>query len=491
MTTARPALKLVAALTTAALMIATAACGSTSTAAGNSTSANTAAAGTSAASTSPASTSAAASPPASAPAVPASAAASPPASAPAASASAVASSAAPAAPGKATTLHVWMQGDTLKDINIVGLNAEFSAAHPGVTVDLQEQTWTDYTTKVTTGLADGSGAGPDVLELGNTQVAQFAGVGALEELKSADFDNSSTWLGGLKESSTYNGKLVAVPYYAGVRVGIYRMDVAAKAGVKPPFDSLDALQAGAVKLMAGQPDSYSGLYFPSQYWYEGMSFIWDAGGDIAKQGSDGKWTAALDSDASKAGLKRLKSFVDATSRGGDGQTEANDALVMAQDQTAMFIDASWKPGVVVDPKSGNPKLTGKVGVFTVPGSKPGTVLPQFLGGSDIAINGKSPNADLAKAYTKMLTGQKYQAVLAGKGYIANSTAFKPKTGDATAAIVVKAASTGRFVPNSKNWTKVEDGNVLQNMFDAVLSGSQSIDDATKDASTKITELLNS
>ena len=130
-------------------------------------------------------------------------------------------------------------------------------------------------------------------------------------------------------------------------------------------------------------------------------------------------------------------------------------------------------------------------MFVVPGSKRGTVLPQFLGGSDIGISAKTMNPDLAKAYTKMLTGQKYQAVLAGKGYIDNSTAFKPKAGDATAAVVVKAASTGRFVPNSKNWTKVEGGNVLQNTFDEILFGSQSIDDATKDASEKITDLLNS
>jgi N,N'-diacetylchitobiose transport system substrate-binding protein len=397
-----------------------------------------------------------------------------------------------AAPVKDVTLTVWMQGDTLKDIDIKGLNAEFQAAHPGVTVDLQEQTWGEYTTKVTTGLADTSSGAPDVLELGNTQVAQFAGAGALLALNAVDFDNSKTWLQGLKESATYDGKLIAVPYYAGVRVGIYRADLAEKAGVKPPYNSLDDLQAAGAKLLAAHGDdgSYSGLYFPSQYWYEGLSFIWDAGGEIAVQQADGSWKGAIDSAQSKAGLERLKKFVDATSRGGEGQTEADDALVMAQEQAAMFIDASWKPGVVTAKQDGNPKLEGKVGVFVVPGSKPGTVMPQFLGGSDIAINAKTPNADLAKAYTKMLTGQKYQQVLAGKGYIANSTSFKPKAGDATAAIVVKAASTGRFVPNSENWTKVEDGQVLQNMFDGILTGSKSIDDATAEASAEITKLLN-
>ena len=41
---------------------------------------------------------------------------------------------------------------------------------------------------------------------------------------------------------------------------------------------------------------FSGLYFPSQYWYEGVSFVWDAGGDIATQAADGTWTGTLDSD---------------------------------------------------------------------------------------------------------------------------------------------------------------------------------------------------
>jgi N,N'-diacetylchitobiose transport system substrate-binding protein len=395
-------------------------------------------------------------------------------------------------PNGPATLTVWMQGDTLKDIDITALNSEFEAAHPGVTVDLQEQTWGEYTTKVTTGLADTSDGAPDVLELGNTQVAQFAGAGALLPLSATDFENSASWLKGLQESATYDGKLVAVPYYAGVRVGIYRTDLADKAGVKPPYNSLDELQAAGEKLLAAHGDdgSYSGLYFPSQYWYEGISFVWDAGGEIAVQNSDGSWKGALDSPEAQAGLARLKKLVDATSRGGEGQTEADDALVMAQEQAAMFIDASWKPGVVTAEKDGNPKLDGKVGVFVVPGSKPGSVLPQFLGGSDIAINGKTKHADLAKAYTKLLTGQKYQQVLAGKGYIANSTSFKPKAGDATAQIVMKAASTGRFVPNSKNWSKVEDGQVLQNMFDAILTGSQSIDEASATASAEITKLLN-
>ena len=68
--------------------------------------------------------------------------------APEAGTSGSSSAAATSASGEPATLRVWLQGDTLKDIDITALNAEFEAAHPGVTVDLQEQTRGEYTTTV-------------------------------------------------------------------------------------------------------------------------------------------------------------------------------------------------------------------------------------------------------------------------------------------------------------------------------------------------------
>lgn len=388
-------------------------------------------------------------------------------------------------------INVWMQGDTLNDIDIDALNAEFTAA-TGAEVNLQEQTWGEYTTKVLTGLADTSDQAPDVLELGNTQVAGFAADGALLPLDPNFFDNSDAWLGGLEEAGTYDGELVAVPYYAGVRVGIYRTDLAEDAGVELPFNSLDDLQAAAVALLEAHGDdgSYSGLYFASRYWYEAMSFIWDAGGDIAT-GSDAEgWVGALSSDASKAGLARLKEFYDAVSRNSGNTDEGQDAALMAQEQTAMIIDPTWMPGVVTGGDNGNPDLEGKLGLFVVPGQQPGSVMPQFLGGSNIAVNARTPHADLANEYVKLLTGAKYQQILADAGYIANTTNVSAPADNEAAQIAIEAASTGRFIPNSANWTAVEDAGVLANMFDDILTGAASIDDATADADEEIISLLN-
>ncbi len=393
--------------------------------------------------------------------------------------------------GDGVTLNVWLQGDTLKDIGIDDLNKEFEAA-TGATVNLQEQTWGEYTTKVLAGLADSGDDAPDVLELGNTQVAQFAAEDALLELDASYFDNNSTWLKGLQESSVYDGKQIAVPYYAGVRAGIVRSDLAAEAGVEPPYDSLDDVQAAAEALLKAHGDdgSYSGLYFASQYWYEAISFIWDFGGEIAVQQDDGSWKGALSSDEAKAGVERLKELYDAVSRNSGDTDEGQDATIMAQEQAAMIIDPTWMPGVVTGGENGNPDLEGKLSMFVMPGHEPGTVMPQFLGGSDIVINANSDHADLAKYYTYLLTGNKYQTVLANAGYIPNTTSIAAPADNVAAQVAVKAASTGRFIPNSKNWPAVEDARVLQNYFNAALTGTESIDDAAAEADEQLNDLLN-
>lgn len=79
-----------------------------------------------------------------------------------------------AAKGEGKTLTVWtMNGDYSAD-TIAAINAEFTK-QTGAEVDVQIQEWDQITTKISTALStDGT---PDVLDLGNTQVASFAANG--------------------------------------------------------------------------------------------------------------------------------------------------------------------------------------------------------------------------------------------------------------------------------------------------------------------------
>ena len=101
------------------------------------------------------------------------------------------------------------------------VTAAFQKEYPGWTVNIEIQQWNGIATKLITALA--SSTPPDAMEIGNTDVAEFAASGGLENLSSvkSSLPNSSNYLQGLAGPAEYNGGLYAVPLLAGDRVVIY------------------------------------------------------------------------------------------------------------------------------------------------------------------------------------------------------------------------------------------------------------------------------
>src|SRR3989449_5413658 len=165
------------------------------------------------------------------------------------------------------TLTVWLMNGSAPQSVVDGVNADFKAKYPNVTVNVELQQWGDIGTKLDTAFAGSTP--PDVIELGNTLVAKYAAAGALEDIsgKKSSFQNSGTWLQSLTDSCTVSGKLYCVPYYAGSRAVIYRKDMFAAAGATVPT-SMDEMLAAGQKLMTkyGSDPNFSALYFPGKYW---------------------------------------------------------------------------------------------------------------------------------------------------------------------------------------------------------------------------------
>src|SRR5881227_4507507 len=92
------------------------------------------------------------------------------------------------------TLTVWLMNGSAPQAVVDGVNADFKAKYPNVTVNVQIQQWSDVTTKLDTAFTGSTP--PDVMELGNTLVAKYAASTALLDItgKRAGFDNSATWL---------------------------------------------------------------------------------------------------------------------------------------------------------------------------------------------------------------------------------------------------------------------------------------------------------
>jgi N,N'-diacetylchitobiose transport system substrate-binding protein len=391
------------------------------------------------------------------------------------------------------TLTVWLMEGSAPPKVVDAVNAEFKAAHPNDTVKVQLQQWSNVTTKLDAAFAGSSP--PDVMELGNTLVSKYGAAGALQDLtgSKAQLENNASWLQSLTESCTVDGKLVCAPYYAGSRAIIYRKSMFQKAGITQTPTSMEELQAAAEKLMQtnGGDKRFSAFYFPGKYWYAALPFIWDFGGDVAKQEGD-QWRGTLDSPESQQGLTTLKGLVDCCSRADKSGDEAKQDQAFAQGHIAMIVANGWEKGVILDPKTGNPKLEKDLAAFPLPSHNPGQTAPVFLGGSDLGIATKSKNQDLALEWVKLLSGTKYQTQMATVGgVIPNSTTLlNLHQDDPYLSVFDSTAKNSRFTPTSPNWANVETANILPDMLVSIFTERASVADATKKASEQITTTLN-
>jgi N,N'-diacetylchitobiose transport system substrate-binding protein len=391
------------------------------------------------------------------------------------------------------TLTIWLMEGSAPPQVIDAVNADFKAAHPNDTVKVQLQQWSNVTTKLDAAFAGSSP--PDVMELGNTLVSKYGAAGALQDLTANkdQFENSGTWLQSLTESCTVDGKLVCAPYLAGSRAVIYRKSMFKQAGITQTPTSLEELHAAANKLMQtfASDKRFSAFYFPGKYWYAALPFVWDHGGDIAKQEGE-QWRGTLDSPESQQGLTELKKLVDCCSRADKSGDEAKQDQAFAQGHIAMIVANGWEKGVILDPKTGNPKLEKDLAAFPLPSRNPGQTAPVFLGGSDLGIATKSKNQDLALDWVKLLAGQKFQTQMATVGgVIPNSTTLLTlHQDDPYLSVFDSTAKNSRFTPTSPNWANVEAANILPDMLVSIFTERASIADATKKASEQITSTLN-
>ncbi|GAB7040273.1 MULTISPECIES: extracellular solute-binding protein [Catenuloplanes] len=395
----------------------------------------------------------------------------------------------PAAEDGPITLDVWLMKDSAPDAVLQQINAEFQAAHPGVTVAVQVLEWDGRDVKWKTALAGDDP--PDVLEMGNTDVLAYAAAGGLAELTGREFENQATWLQGLREAGSYEDRLYGVPYYGGDRVVIYRKDLWAKAGLSAPPATLAELrtageklqQAGAAGRFGAAAGDFSGLYFPGRYQYAALPFLYDTGGTIAVRDGD-RWTGALSTPQARAGLTNWAELVRAISRAPADADETNLPDVLAEGRAGMIIGQAWMVGSIGED---HPELADQLAAFPVPGTA--GPMPVFLGGSNLASAAASPHQDLAYDWIKLMTGTKYQTLLAQNGLLPNSTSLAGVVTGIT-KIQMDAAAKSWFTPTSTKWSDVDNAQVLMDMLQSIAAGDATVAEATAKADAQIDQMLN-
>ncbi|HMM96531.1 extracellular solute-binding protein [Phycicoccus sp.] len=410
--------------------------------------------------------------------------------------------------GKTVTL--WLAGSDTPDELRTYLTDTFKAK-TGATLKIEEQSWGDLVTKLTTALPDAANT-PDVVELGNTQSPTFTNVGAFLDISDMyDELGGSKLLQSFVDAGSVDGKKYALPYYFGSRYMFYRKDVWQKAGVEVP-KTLDEFNTDVQTIAAKNPDqikNFSGFFIGGQDWRNGISWIFANGGDLAKK-QDGKWVSTLSDPASLKGLEQLQQIQKAASKApadakdqspwlyindsdtilddagkASGKTSLAAATIMAPGWAHWSIgDLTKKDGK--DVRTWNDKTFG---VFALPGND-GKPAPVFAGGSNIAISAKSKNPALAKELMKIIFAPEYQQMLGKAGLgPANSDYVSSLGDDEFAKALVDSASNSKLTPAAPGWAAVESAQVLEEFFGKIRDASD-LAGLAKQYDDKITPMLN-
>jgi N,N'-diacetylchitobiose transport system substrate-binding protein len=407
---------------------------------------------------------------------------------------------APEAPPTDTegTLRFWLNANDTPQPMVDAAIAEFNETYPNVTVNLERQQWDGLVERLTNVLPTEDG--PDIFEVGNTQAQGFEAAGAMVDLTASKDDlGGDDLLDSLVEAGTYDDKFYGVPLYAGARVVVYRTDLFEKSNLEIPTTLDEFIEAGKT-LQADNADTpnFSGIYFPGRNWHAMLSFIWDAGGDIATQ-EDGEWVGQLSSDESIEGLETVQDIMENANQAPPDTDDADDFVDFCNGEIGMLMAPGWKPGQLLDPEQGCPDTMGdKIGAFALPGSSD-AVAPVFLGGSNVAISAQSENAELALEFLKVLAGEDFQTAYGENGLIPARKSLldsvkapadaAPAVVEAAEAQAEAAAGKTRFVPASENWAEVEGQEILQDMGTAIGSGADVKEEAER-ADAAIEEILN-
>ena len=283
---------------------------------------------------------------------------------------------------------------------------EFERRNPGIRVRVQQVPWSAAHEKLLTGYVGEST--PDVSQMGNTWVPEFAALGALEPLDPlvtsargidrADFF-PGIWATNLVADTTYG-----IPWYVDTRVIFYRTDLLARAGITRPPTSWDEWLTAmrAIKALGG--NTKWAILLPLDEWTQPVVLAQQLGSPLLADG--GRRGAFRQPE-----FRRAFEFYVSLYREGLAPTLANTQVAnlyqdFAAGTFAMYITGPWNLGEFRTRLPAN--MQDKWATAPLPGPRGAADGLSFAGGASLVLYRTSKHKAEAWKLIQYLTESEQQ-----------------------------------------------------------------------------------
>lgn len=281
---------------------------------------------------------------------------------------------------------------------------EFQRSHPDIRVKAQQIPWSAAHEKLLTAYAGGNL--PDVLQLGNTWLAEFVAIGALRALDgrlAASTLPPEDYFPATLAANRLDGALYGLPWYVDTRVLFYRRDLLEAVGITtPPRDWpswLDALQ----RVQAAGLAEY-GLLLPVNEWELPTALAWQAGAELLR---DGDRYGNFRSEAFRRAFAFYLSLYRSRLAPSLGNSQmANIHQEFARGYFAAFVTGPWNVGELRRRLAPNLQTSWATAPLpTAQGAAPGLSL---AGGASLALSRHSRHPEAAWALLEFLSQPQQQ-----------------------------------------------------------------------------------
>jgi multiple sugar transport system substrate-binding protein len=301
-------------------------------------------------------------------------------------------------------LRVWAFG--AEGEAIAPMIRDFERANPDVRIRAQQIPWTAAHEKLLTAFV--GGALPDVAQLGNTWIPEFAALGALAALDS-DFTRDSThtpradYFPGVLATNVVDDTLFGVPWYVDTRVLFYRSDLLRRAGVAAAPTTWQQWRDALTRLKRVQAPGSFPILLPLDEWAQPVILALQSGAPLlADHGTRGFFR---DPRFRRGFEFYVDLFRDSLAPPIANTQISNVYQEFAAGRLAMWITGPWNVGEFR--KRLPDSLEGTLATAPLPGPDgPGVSL---AGGSSLVVMRKTHHRDAAWRFIAFLSDPARQA----------------------------------------------------------------------------------